>query len=106
MFNISFILFLNSQPQPIYVADTFKVFQNTIDKHVPFWLYPTAFKGSGDNVFTHGIRLGWVGRWREKKILSRPDCVSCRRLILGRDIGGGCRYALSWCDFDLTLTLL
>ena len=29
--------------------------------------------------------------------------IRCRKLILGRDIGYGCRCATSWCDFALTL---
>ena len=32
--------------------------------------------------------------------------VQCRKLILGRDIGWGCRCATSWCDFDLTFDLV
>ena len=31
------------------------------------------------------------------------ETVRCRKLILGRDIGWGCRCAKSWCDLDLTL---
>ena len=27
------------------------------------------------------------------------------KLILGRDIGWGCRCAVSWCDMDLTFDL-
>ena len=42
-------------------------------------------------------------------LLSCPDCISetvrCRKLILGRDIGYGCRCAMSRCDLDLTLDL-
>ena len=38
-----------------------------------------------------------------------PACISetvrCRKLILGRDIGWGCRCATSWCDLDLTFDL-
>ena len=38
-----------------------------------------------------------------------PGCISevvrCRKLILGKDIGWGCRCATSWCDLDLTLDL-
>ena len=32
--------------------------------------------------------------------------VRCRKLILGRDIGWGCRCAVSWCDLDLTFDLV
>ena len=46
--------------------------------------------------------LGWVGGRREKFF---PGCISetvrYRKLILGREIGGGCRCATSWCDLDL-----
>ena len=38
-----------------------------------------------------------------------PGCISetvrCIKLILGRDIGWGCRCATSWCDLDLTFAL-
>ena len=38
-----------------------------------------------------------------------PGCVSetitCRKLILGRDIGCGCRCEMSWCDLELTFDL-
>ena len=38
-----------------------------------------------------------------------PGCISetvrCRKLILGRDIGWGCRCATSWSDLDLTFDL-
>ena len=50
-------------------------------------------------VFTHDVQ-------RE---ISCTGCISetfrCRILILNRDIGSGCRYATSWCDFDLTVDL-
>ena len=49
---------------------------------------------------------GWAGGWWEKVC---PGCISetvrCRKLILGRDIGLGCRCAASWCDLDLTCDL-
>ena len=49
---------------------------------------------------------GWVGGWREKVC---PGCISetvrCRKLIIGRDIGWGCRCATSWCDLDLSVDL-
>ena len=38
-----------------------------------------------------------------------PGCISetvrCRKLVHGRDIGWGCRCAVSWCDLDLTFDL-
>ena len=49
---------------------------------------------------------GYVGGWREKV---GPGCISetvrCRKLILGRGIGWGCRYATSCCDLDFTFDL-
>ena len=33
------------------------------------------------------------------------ETVMCRRLILGRDISQGCRFATSLCDLDLTFDL-
>ena len=73
--------------------------------------YPTVFKGCAGIVFTQSVRIGgqtgrWVGRWCEKVC---SGCISetirCRMLKLGRDIGGGCRFATSWCDLDLTFDL-
>ena len=38
-----------------------------------------------------------------------PGCISetvrCRKLILGRDIGWGCRCETSWSDLDLSFDL-
>ena len=52
------------------------------------------------------VLSGWVGGRREKVC---PGCISetvrCRKLILGRDIGWGCRCATSWYDLDLTFDL-
>ena len=71
--------------------------------------YPTALKGCRGIVFTHGVRMGgrsdsWVGGRRE---IVSPGCISetvrCRKFLLGRDIGWGCRCATSWSDLDLTL---
>ena len=49
---------------------------------------------------------GWTG-WQWEKFC--PGCISepvrCRKLILGRDIGGGWRCATSWCNLDLTFDL-
>ena len=30
------------------------------------------------------------------------ETIRCRKLILGRDIGWGCRCVTSWCGLDLT----
>ena len=44
--------------------------------------------------------------WREKVCLGYiSETVRCMKLILGRDIGWGCRCAMSWCDLDLTFDL-
>ena len=49
---------------------------------------------------------GWAGGRRE---IVCPGCFSetvrCRKFILGRDIGWGCRCATSWSDLDLTFDL-
>ena len=48
-----------------------------------------------------------MGRQWEKLC---PGCISetvrCRKLILGRDIGSGCRCATSWYDLDLIFDLV
>ena len=49
---------------------------------------------------------GWVGGRQE---IVCPGCISetvrCRKFILGRDIGWGCRCAALWSDLDLTFDL-
>ena len=35
----------------------------------------------------------------------RFDCIRCRKLTCSMDIGWGCRCAMSWCDFNLSLDL-
>ena len=54
-------------------------------------------------VFTHGVRMGG----RRKIVCSGciSETVRCRKFILGRDIGWGCRCAMSWFDLDLTFDL-
>ena len=48
----------------------------------------------------------WAVGWKEKVFLGCiSETVRCRKLILGRDIGWGCRCAKSWCDLDLTFDL-
>ena len=43
---------------------------------------------------------------REKVYLGCiSETIRGRKLILGRDIGWGCRCATSWCDLDLTFEL-
>ena len=60
-------------------------------------------KGCWGIVFTHGVQMGG----RCEKVC--PGCISeiirCRKLILGRDIGRGCRCAASWCGLNLTFDL-
>ena len=53
-----------------------------------------------------GRAVSWVGGNIEGKI----SCLSCilatvryRNFILVGTLVGGCRYAMSWCDLDLTL---
>ena len=47
-----------------------------------------------------------VGEWLEKDC---PGCISetvkCRKLILDRDIGWGCRCTSLWGELDLTFDL-
>ena len=45
----------------------------------------------------------WVGG-RKKFVPTVSQTVKCIKLILGRDIGWGCRCATSWCDLDLGVT--
>ena len=69
--------------------------------------YPTALKGCRGIVFTHGVRVGGPAGGRREIVC--PGCISetvrCRKFILGRDIGWGCRCATSWSDLDLTFDL-
>ena len=50
-----------------------------------------------------------VTDWAGGKENVCPGCISetirCRKLIFGRDIGWGCRCALSGCDLDLNFDL-
>ena len=50
---------------------------------------------------------GWVGGWASGKVCLAciSETVRCRKLILGRTLVRGCRYAMSWCDLDLTFDL-
>ena len=54
-----------------------------------------------------GRRTSWWAGGRPEKVC--PGCISetvrCRKLILCRDIGWGCRCAASWCDLDLAFDL-
>ena len=47
--------------------------------------YPTALKGCRGIVFTHGVRMG--GRAGKVCLGCISETVSCRKLILVRDIG-------------------
>ena len=33
------------------------------------------------------------------------ETIRCRMLIISKDLGWECRYAVSWCDFGLTFDL-
>ena len=47
-----------------------------------------------------------MGGRQEKACLGCiSETITCRKLILGWDIGWGCRCATSWCDLDLTFYL-
>ena len=54
-------------------------------------------------VFTHGVQMGGGGGGVCLAHISEK--IRCRKLILGRDIGWGCRCVTSWCDLDLTFDL-
>ena len=50
---------------------------------------------------------GFAGGQREIICLRCiSETVRCRKLILGKDIGGGSRSTASWCDLDLNFVLL
>ena len=63
-------------------------------------MYVCNLKGCGCIVFP--MVCGWPGGWQEKVC---PGCIAdtkgCRKLTLV----GGCRYATSRCDLDLTFDL-
>ena len=58
----------------------------------------------------HGLTFDLAVVTLSLKILSglylRNCTVLLRKLILGRDIGWGCRCATSWCNLDLTFDLV
>ena len=59
--------------------------------------YHTAFKSCMHIVFTHGVKMvGWAG---DRIKLAFQKTVRC--VILGRNIGRGCRCASIWCDLGL-----
>ena len=66
--------------------------------------YPIALKGCVVMVFTHGVRMG--RQWEEACLGCISETGRCKMSILGRDIGWGCRCAMSWCVFDLTFDLV
>ena len=76
-------------------------------KAFPFLFYSTALKDCPGIVFSPMHPDGWVGGGWEKVCLgSILETIRCRKMKLGRDIGGGgggggC--ATLWCNFDLTL---
>ena len=56
------------------------------------------------------VNLYHLTKWQADKGKVCLGCISetisCRKLMFGRDIGWGCRCATSWCDLELTLTVL
>ena len=60
-----------------------------IASEIFFTFYPTVLKGCQGIVFTHGVRMGGCPGGQREKVC--PGCISetvtCRKLILGRDIG-------------------
>ena len=67
--------------------------------------YLTALKGCRGIVLTHGDPVGQAGVGEKGCPGCVSETVSCRMLILGRDIAWGCRCATSWCDLDLIFDL-
>ena len=50
--------------------------------------------------------MGGVGGWQEKVCLGCiSETVRYRKLILGRDIGWGCRCGILWCDLDVIFVI-
>ena len=49
--------------------------------------------------------MGGGGQQQKACLGCISENVRCRMLMLGRDIGWGCRCATSWCDLDLTFGL-
>ena len=70
----------------------------------PNLFYPTALKGCRGILFTHGVGMV-VRAGSGKKFVLVCETVRCRQLILGRDIGWGCRGETSWRDLKLTFEL-
>ena len=60
-------------------------------------------------LLTNGVRMGRQavgpagGRLEKICLGCISETVRCRKLMLGRDIGRGCRCTASLCDLDLTL---
>ena len=53
-----------------------------------------------------GAGVARVGGRQEKVCLGCiSETVRCRKFILGRDIGWGCRCSTSWCDLVLAFDL-
>ena len=50
-----------------------------------------------------------VTEWASGQEKVCPGCISetiwSRKLIFGKEIGSGCRCAVSWCDLDLNFDL-
>ena len=47
----------------------------------------------------------WAGARKKFVWAVSHKTIRCRKLILGRDIGWGCRCATSWSDLDLTFDI-
>ena len=75
-----------------------------VTEHNASSFYPTALEG----LCGYRFHPGHLDGRAVAKVC--PCCISetirCRKVILGRDIGWGCRCAMSWCDLDLTFNLV
>ena len=90
-------------PEMFFQTLLIKCFKNILAKT----LLPTALKGCQGIVFTHGVRIGWRSGWLREKVCTGciSETIRCRKCILGRDIGWGCRCVMSWSDLDLAFYL-
>ena len=66
-----------------------------------------SFMVSGSTVeHLGGLSVSLSVGWQEIICLGCiSETIRSRKLMLCRDIGYGCRCAMSWCDLDLTLYL-
>ena len=108
----------------VYRKTQCKELTSATSLHLTITNYPCIFSKSRPNLHTNltlselrgcldiislvvsGWAGGWMaGRWDKVFLGHISETVRCRELILGREIGWGCRFATSWSGFDLTFDL-